>query len=261
MAAVWDQIGPPLRPSAEDIILYQRLSEPVIAGSRALRILLLGVTPELYRIPWPADRDFLAVDHTVAMIESVWPGRKVEVLAAKWQELPLPKASRDLALCDGGLHLLDFAAQQRLIARLSEVVRPGGLCVFRFFALPKMRENSPSVLRDLLDGKIPEMNSLKLRLAMALQKSPEEGVPVREVRRELLRAVGDWNVLAARLRWSPAHVRAIDAYQGSSSRYHFLSIESAIELFCSSGEFRLGEVAAPSGATAVPCPIVSFVRL
>jgi SAM-dependent methyltransferase len=261
MANVWNEIGPPLRPCAEDIAHYQRFAEPALAKNGSPQILLLGVTPELYRIAWPSRRDFLAVDRTLTMIKHVWPGRGDEVLVGDWEELLLPETSRDLVLCDGGLHLLQYpAAQKRVVARLAQVARAGGRCVFRLFVLPSRRETAAAVLNDLRQGKIPDLNHLKLRLGMALQRTPEEGVAVHEIRETLRATSGDWLSLAARLRWPLSHLRAIDVYRQSNSRYHFLSLDDAIELFCSGGEFRLAEQALPSYPLGERCPLVAFVR-
>ena len=132
------------------------------------------------------------------MIKHVWPGRGDEVLVGDWEELPLPETSRDLVLCDGGLHLLQYpAAQKRVVARLAQVVRAGGRCVFRLFALPSKRETAAAVLNNLRQGKIPDLNHLKLRLGMALQRTPEEGVAVHEIR-ETLRATSGRLAVAGR---------------------------------------------------------------
>ena len=50
IARRWQQVGPPLRPSVQDIAFYTR----AIADITAPRALILGVTPELYHLPWPA---------------------------------------------------------------------------------------------------------------------------------------------------------------------------------------------------------------
>jgi SAM-dependent methyltransferase len=261
MASVWNEIGPPLRPCAEDVALYRLLAEPALANNDSPQILLLGVTPELYRIAWPTRRHFLAVDRTLTMIEHVWPGCGDEVLVADWERLPLPEASRDLVLCDGGLHLLRYpAAQKRVVARLAQVIRRGGRCVFRLFALPSKREAATVVLNDLRQAKIPDLNHLKLRLGMALQRRPEEGVAVHEIRETLRATGGDWLSLATRLDWPLLHLRAIDVYQQSNSRYHFLSLDDAIELFCSGGKFRLAEQALPGYPLGDRCPLVAFER-
>lgn len=261
MASVWDEIGPPLRPCAEDITLYRRLAEPALAKNDSPQILLLGVTPELYQIEWPPGRDFIGVDRTLTMVQHVWPGRSDEVIVTDWEKLPLAKNSRDLVLCDGGLHLLQYpAAQQRVLARLADVLRAGGRCIFRLFALPPKRETAAVVLRDLRQRKVPDLNHLKLRLGMALQRTAEEGIAVHEIRETLRATCGDWSSLAARLCWPLPHLRAIDVYRRSNSRYHFLSLDEAIELFCSGGKFRVAEQALPSYPLGERCPLVAFVR-
>ena len=74
VARNWKLLGPPLRPSQEDV----RFSEEAVGAWRGQgappRVLLLGVTPELYALPWREGTDFLAVDRTMEAIEAVWPG-------------------------------------------------------------------------------------------------------------------------------------------------------------------------------------------
>lgn len=261
MAAVWNQIGSPLRPIAEEIASFARLAQPAIANADSPQVLLLGVTPELYRLPWPPGRDFLAIDRTPGMIEKVWPGPAEEVRLADWRELPLPPASRDLVLCDGGLHLLDYpAGQTQLMARLAAVVRRGGRCVFRLFVLPPEREPAKTVMQDLFAGRISNLNQLKLRLAMALQETPTKGVAVQRIRETLRDSCADWLALASRLGWVLEHLRAIDAYRGSPARYHFLSLPAVIDLFCAGGEFRWVGQTTSAYPLGERCPLVAFAR-
>jgi hypothetical protein len=63
------------------------------------RVLAFGVTPEIYRLRWPKGTNFLAVDHTQAMIGAVWPKT---VQCTEWLALSLPKNSRDI-LSDNGM--------------------------------------------------------------------------------------------------------------------------------------------------------------
>jgi len=44
------------------------------------------------------------VDRTQAMVDNLWPGPKQEAHCTDWLALTLPDGSRDLVLCDGGLH-------------------------------------------------------------------------------------------------------------------------------------------------------------
>ena len=185
IAAQWEQTASPLRPSPEDTQAYLRLCEPWIARHGAPRVLLLGVTPEIYRLPWPQGHDLLAVDRSAAMIAHVWPGPARQVILADWLDLPLPAGSRDLAFCDGGLHLIDHPRGQRqLIEQLHRVIVPGGLCLLRLFAPPAEQESPETVLAELLAGRIPSLNVLKLRLGMAMQPSAEAGIRHCDIRQQ-----------------------------------------------------------------------------
>ncbi|MDQ6622553.1 MAG: hypothetical protein M3Y86_03600, partial [Verrucomicrobiota bacterium] len=66
MAAVWAQLGSPLRPSAEDQRGYGSFIFPWLQNFAQPRVAILGVTPELYYLPWPAGCDLLAVDRSRA---------------------------------------------------------------------------------------------------------------------------------------------------------------------------------------------------
>src|SRR5205823_2871589 len=131
---------------------------------------------------WPAATDLAAADHTRSMIEAVWPGPRSAVVCADWTDLPLEEKSRDLVLCDGGLHLLSHPhAHRRWVRELRRVVTVNGLCILRLFVPPQHRETAAGVLRELLAGAIPNLNVLKLRLGMALQESSEAGVQLGDV--------------------------------------------------------------------------------
>jgi SAM-dependent methyltransferase len=261
MAQYWAQIGPPLRPAAKDLAAYQSCANEWIKAHGPPRVLLLGVTPEIYALRWPRGHDFVAVDQTRTMIDYVWPGGGNEIVEANWLDLPLASASRDLAFCDGGLHLLEYPlAQSLLVNRLHDVIARGGRCIFRLFAAPLVGESAGRVINDLLAGGIPDLNVLKLRLGMALQKSPEAGVKVREIWRALWEPAGDWDRLAAKLGWSVECLRPIDAYQNSESRYHFVSEAQAIELFCRDGKFVCLGSHRSGYVLGERCPIVIFER-
>ncbi len=149
-------------------------------ASRSRAWAILGVTPELYYLPWPAGCDLLAVDRSRAMIDGVWPGAAAQAVEGDWLRMPLAPASRDLVVCDGGLILLRFPGEhEMLIEKLHEIIPSGGRCVFRLFVPPAERESVEEIIAALRAGQIANLNILKLRLAMALQPSTAEGVAVR----------------------------------------------------------------------------------
>ena len=233
VARNWKLLGPPLRPSQEDV----RFSEEAIRAWRGQgtppRVLLLGVTPELYGLPWRGGTDFLAVDRTMAAIEAVWPGPREAVRCEDWLEMKLPAASRDIVLCDGGLNLLAYPEeQQQLASILRGVLAEGGLCILRLFVRPAERETRDAVLADLMGGRIPNMNVLKLRLWMALQESPSQGVELDAVWRTVLSAAGSLEELASRVGWPLEETLTINAYKDSATRYWLGTVDEVAKIFC-----------------------------
>jgi hypothetical protein len=224
--------------------------------------LLLGVTPELYLLPWPKGTDFLAVDRTQAMIDGVWPGPREAVQCADWLALTLPDSSRDVVLCDGGLHLLAYPRQQgRLVELLRGILSDQGLCILRLYIPPPQRESPDAVLRELLDGSISSLNILKLRLGMALMESASEGVELGTVWRAIHRVSPDLERLASRIGWPVEHMLAINTYRESTARYHFVTVDEVSDLFCGNpGGFKVHRVHVPSYELGERCPTIVLRR-
>ena len=264
MARQWRHVGPPLRPAAQDIGFYWDAIRGWIQHGGAPRALLLGVTAELYGIAWPKGTDLLAVDRSQAMIDTAWPGPKEAVQCRDWLGLALPSSSRDIALCDGGLHLLAYPLEQRRLAQvLRDVLSDEGLCVLRLFVPPDERESPEAVLKDLLEGNIPNLNILKLRLWTSLLESAAEGVRLATVWQTVHEAArGELEGLASRIGWPVEQALAINAYRGSEDRYHFVTVEEASDLFCGgSGGFELARLYEPTYEAGGQCPTLVLRRL
>jgi SAM-dependent methyltransferase len=262
----WRQVGPPLRPARADLEFFREVVGRFRAGGRGpLRVLILGVTPEIYHLPWPSGTQIRAVDHAAAMIAEVWPGPSADAVCAEWTEMPLEDAACDLAFCDGGLHLLAHPAQQAaLVAELKRVLVPGGLCVVRLFAPAPSGSPGQSpdqVLQELLAGRIADLNLLKFRLWMALHRSAAEGVALDQIWQLVSGCAASLDELAQRIGWQSEHLRAIEVYQGSPNRYHFLTSAEATELFCAGeGGFEPGASFVPTYALGEHCPTLVFRR-
>lgn len=263
IARQWSRIGPPLRPAGEDLAHFSGTIEAWSRRHGPPRALILGVTPEFYRIPWPARTRLLAVDHTLAMIEAVWPGPRTTALCAAWTDLPLENDSCDIVLCDGGLHLLTSPQGQRALVRtLGRVIAPAGLCVLRLFTPPRQRESPERVLADLRAGRIANLNLLKFRLWMALQRDSEHGVELARVWEAVHHLESCEPALATRLAWDDEHLRAIDHYRGSAARYHFVGQSRVRDMFCEApGGFTLESSFHPSYEMGEQCPILVLRRL
>lgn len=252
--------GPPMRPSAHDLAFYWDSANEWIQKRGAPRVLLLGVTPELYNLPWPKGTDFMAVDRTQAMIDAAWPGPKNSVLRADWLSLNLPDGSRDIVLCDGGLHLLEYPqGQHRLIRLLRSILSDGGLCIFRLYILPSQRETPDAVIQDLLDGRIGNLDTLKLRLSMSMHNTAEEGVEAGQVYGALIKAAPDLEKLAVKIEWPIERMLLINDYKDMEYRFYWLTVEQVIDLFCGDpGGFRVHRLKTPSYELGQRCPTIAL---
>ena len=187
-ARQWSLIGPPLRPSAEDISLLEQAltawsASNVIAAPHAL---LCGVTPEIACMRWPSGTRLTAVDRSQAMIAGVW-----------------------------------------LAGELRRVAAPGSLLAIRFFLRPDCNETVGQVIDDLQKGRIGNFHAFKWRLAMAMHGTIEEGVRLGDVWDVWHQAVPQPDALAAQLGWSPAVVNTIQNYRGVSTCYSFPTMDEA----------------------------------
>lgn len=250
-ARQWALVGPPLRPCPEDVaIATAAIAGWTAAHARAPRALLLGVTPELATMAWPAGTALTAVDRARAMIGALFaagPGRRAVV--GDWRALPLPAAAIDLALGDGCLPNLAFPDGYRALAgELARVLAPGGVLVTRLFVSPPAREALGAVAEDLRAGAIHSFHALKWRLAMAV--TPEDrNVPVTAIRDAFDALVPDRAALARASGWAPAVIDTIDAYRGSARVYAFPTLaetraalgEHLVEIGCHTPGYELGD--------------------
>ncbi len=259
----WRHVGPPLRPVEEDLGFVQDAALGWTAQHGAPRVLLLGVTPELYRLPWPPGTDFLSVDHTQEMIDNVWPGPREAAICAEWWDLHLPAGSRDIALCDGGLQLNTYPEKQRrVVAMLRDAIAPGGLSIFRLYAPAGERESLEDVLRDLSEGRMSNMNILKLRIGMAMTEDAAEGVELDAMWRAVHEVEPDLQALADRIGWDAEDALVLNTYRGSKLHYHFATAEQVREMFCEEpGGFEQIDVRVPSYEMGERFPTVVFRRL
>ncbi|QPN62715.1 hypothetical protein H8F25_13725 [Synechococcus sp. CBW1004] len=262
MAARWQLLGPPLRPSCQDLeIISKAISRWAPPPPTALRILILGVTPEYPALDLDRQVDFQALDRTRSMIEAVWPGPRESAACGDWCSMPWCQPLFDVALCDGGLQLLVNPSGVAAVAKeLQRVMKAGGLFIVRLFCPPMPGETPEQVVSQLLAGGITNLNELKLRLNPALQLDPERGVPLASVWQYLHERLGPWSELAARLGWSLEHLQVIDAYRENNARMHFFDVSEAIRLITAASDLEHLETVTANYRMALSCPTLIFRR-
>jgi len=259
----WEQLDVPLRPCAEDLAAFSAAVRRWTGNGAAPRSLMLGVTPELYRMAWPEGTRVAAVDHSRAMIDAVWPGRRGSAVCGDWTTLPLPARSRDVVVCDGGISMVAYPHDSRRMAEeLKRIVAPGGLFVVRLYTPSDQRETVSKVQAALLAGRIANQSLLKVRLWMSLAADVSAGVRLSDVWDAIHEVAPDLRKLARRIGWRVEQLPLIDAYRGCAKRYYFPNIEQVHSLYRGSpGGFQLEAVISPSYELGEHCPLVIFRRV
>jgi SAM-dependent methyltransferase len=250
-ARQWALVGPPLRPCAEDV---RAVASAIGSRPPPSRALLLGVTPELASLAWPAGTSLVAADRSADMIGAIFPGpsERGRAIQADWRALPFADGSFDVAVGDGCLSNLPYPDGYHGFAReVGRVLAPGGVLVLRLFAAPERAESLDDVARDLRDGRIGSFHALKWRLAMAVQP-PDRNVPVEEILRALDRVAPD----RARLPWPADVVGTIEAYRGSPLVYSFPTLAEARRAM--SGHLAERAIVTPGYELGDRCPIVTL---
>lgn len=253
-ARQWERLGPPLRPRARDAERMELVRDAWPPRDGGPRTLILGVTPELARLDWPAGTDLLAVDRSLGMIEGVWPGFPAAgegAMCADWDALPLAERSRDLVLGDGVFAVLPYPGGHRdLIASLRRVLRADGLFAFRTFVRPESVERPEEVFGAAMAGEIGTFHAFKLRLLMSLQPDTRTGVRTGDAWAHWASEGPAADELAGRSGWPRSQIDTIEAYRGRETVYHFptlgelralLTEEGLEEIDCYRPAYELGE--------------------
>jgi SAM-dependent methyltransferase len=263
IAQLWHQVTLPLRPSNFDLAIYQSILDG-LKHADPLRILVLGVTPEIRCLNAPLTTVWRSVDRSRDMIKYVWPGNPDEVQCTTWDAMDFPTASFDIVFCDGGLCLLAYPDQHTALAeKLSTMLRPGGQFIIRLFCSDGRTDSVDDVLRDLAHHNIASLSALKLRLWVALQTSVAGGVRPHYVWSVISGfADNDLRRLAEDHGWPIENVLALENHKNSDARYHLLQVADVEQLFVKQlGQFKITEVHRSSEALGHLTPIVKLERL
>jgi len=257
--AAWKLLGPPLRPSPEDVVEYELAVANWSRQHGIPRGLILGATPELARLHWPEGARVLAVDRSQVMIEKVWPGHPKAGLGGRcgdWLDLPLARQTCDLVLGDGSFTQLDYPQDYRgVFQSIRRVLTDHGVVTIRFFVRSDEQEHPEAVLADLWRGGIGSFHVLKLRLAMALQECVERGVQLHTVWNFWANSINR-DELIARLGWSPRVISTMDNYRGLTTRYTFPTLAELRQVI--GPEFREVNCVVPKYAFGERCPILTL---
>jgi hypothetical protein len=255
----WDLIGPPLRPSADELAVITGIVSELMPriGSRRLSALILGVTPEYARLAWPPKSSLVALERCATMIQHVWPGSTAateRVIQGDWLVPEAAVGPFDLVLGDGVLSQLAYPSDyERFCQAMRGVTRPGGRWAIRLYARTGVPEDPERLLDEVRAGRLTNINEFKLRLGMALcdaQGTDDVGVA------EMWRF---WDQSRQREpglpgRWSTELQTTIENYREGTARYTFPRLDPVLDLLRRFATIR--DVRFPSYPLGGSCPMV-----
>lgn len=256
-------MGPPLRPSPEDGELALQSLRPALYGAQAFgRVAVLGVTPELVRLPWPAYTVVHAFDHSQHMLDTVWrphPQRPSQATLAEWQCLPVPDGHFDAVVGDGSMNALpSLEAYGPVFHELARVTRPTGVLVLRCFVRPDEPESIEQVRNAVMAGQVGSFHALKWRLAMSLASEQGAAVAVRSIH-QAFEAHFNYEELVRRTAWPMPVVDTINAYRSADTVYTFPTLAQWSE-HCAPAWELASVCRASRYELAERCPTLRFVR-
>jgi SAM-dependent methyltransferase len=258
----WSDFGPPLRPSPDDTEAMQG----VVSGlghARATRALLLGLTPEIVGCSWPQDIELLALDHSAAMLQKLWPPERrpqnSRALLADWCAMPIDSGTVELVAGDGCHICLSYPERFTALAQeVRRVLSDSGRFAIRVFMRPDQPESVADIGDAMVLGRIGSVHALKLRLLGALHGASGAGTCLDDVW-QAWQAMSPPPVATTGARgWTPGEITGIEAYRGMAARYYLPTLEefraimspTLTEIDCSWGRYELAD----------RCPTLIFAR-
>jgi len=231
----WQDLGAPLKPLREDMDAVIAAYGDLAPRADGFDALLLGVTPQLATLPWPAHTRLTAVDHAFGMVSRVWPGGPAGgrggAIVADWRALPLGDRSIDFVAGDGSYNSVESIAAQRAVsAEVVRVLRAGGSFALRVYVRPEEQTSPAEVVDQLRRGAFASFSAFKMRLLMAMPPSADGSIRLGDAWERWAEGAIDPAALAAARGWPAAAVATIDAYRGSDARYVFLSLAETREV-------------------------------
>jgi len=258
----WPRLAPPLRPSRQDIDALQRVVADGSASKSGspLRALLLGVTPEVATMRWPAGTRLLALDAIPGMIRNVWPAREAPhavAALADWVIMPVRDAAYDLAVGDAIFTTVPYPdGFLAVVAELRRVLRDDGTFVVREFARPEAREPLDTIFRDLREGRTPSFAFFIWRLAMAVHGDLGPGLHLGDVCDAWHENVPDPDELMRSLGWPIETPRLLEVMREAGKPSRFPTLNEMREVFAA--DFDQVEVHVPDYQDGARYPTVVF---
>lgn len=255
--------GSPLVPCRDDILAFESAVEAAAATQeeRELKAVTLGVTPGLALMKWPHNSRITAIEMSQDVIDALWPGDIADrrrALCANWNAISEEVDGCDIVLGDGSLNVCRFPHEAQYLARaIGSVLEDGGLFAIRIYISAGPFESVDEVFRELFSFGM-RVDLFKMRLWMAMQRTVENGVAMREAAHILHAYNLDPHVMQERIGWSREAIEPFHDWAASNAVYTFPSISEFMEVM--SDTFEEVSVCWPRYELGHCCPTVIMRR-
>lgn len=259
-SAQWSHVGSPQRPCLEDVAIFSQLLATLNPQTSQPLACILGVTPELTQMDWPAQWQTIAVDNSQAMIKQLWrphPSIPASVVTSDWRCFSFVNAQVDLIIGDGITTAMgDIDACTSAFREFRRILKPSGRLILRCFTRPAQVSTLADIQSAVQTQSMTSFGVLKWRLAMALADETSHSIAPAKVLQTFNALFPDRHRLAEQLGCAVEVVNTIDAYQTQAASLIFLTEEALLAQL--SPDFSLEQRIQPSYPLGECCPIYSF---
>lgn len=223
------QVAAPISPQDGDIRFYEAHAEACPKEGQPLRALMLGVTPPIAAMHWPAATQLVVLDWSEGMFRNVFPRwnapSRSNLLRGDWRQMPVASGSIDFVVGDGCYSTFaDSHGAAGLNEEAARVLRHGGeLCIRCHRRLDKAPALE-TLFEPLLDGRLHNLDMFRWLLAMAVHGNTSSGVRLGDVWEAWHRRVPEPSAHQARLGWTDQAVANMERWKGVQTRYFFPSL-------------------------------------
>jgi SAM-dependent methyltransferase len=193
-SAVWASIaksysafGSPFVPSREDVVAYEAAIHAELSPDQARGdALILGVTPALATMNWPEQMPVVGLEISREVINSIWPGDihgARRSVCGSWFDPPFGQNSFEVVVGDGSLSTCRFPGSvSKLLYSIRKLLKSNGLLIIRTYVRPAVVESVPQLMERLFTQGL-SVDCFKMGLYIAMQRTPYEGVAVKDAAR------------------------------------------------------------------------------
>lgn len=257
-AQSWTSQATPLKPCDEDLKGYNHLLQMAIGNQLTIQnAAILGVTPELYRLLTEKNFNVFCIDNNIQMIETIWPGLTEQAYLHAWQDIDNLNIDCQLFLCDGGLHLLTIADQEKMLMAFDRMTDLSVSLVMRLFLPPNQIARCTSEILSDFESKKYNLSYLKVALWHATDINHQGQVKLSDIWHVLQNwANSDLHGRLTDLGYDKNEIDTLSPYQAATNSYSFLNLDQFSKMIKKLTNFKIKKIIYPNYFLGEQFPVI-----